>query len=73
MACINPDGTLTPSAKAVLKALDFSSSPADLALRTQLPLFRIRGVLRELSEAGLLEESGTFFRLTAEGKARLHA
>ncbi len=71
MACINPDGTLTTSAKAVLKALTEVSSPAEVALKTNLPLFRVRSSLRELVEAGLLEEREGNYRLTPIGKERI--
>lgn len=73
MACINPDGTLTPSATAVLKAAQKPGTAADLAQETSLPLYRIRGSLRELVSAGLLEQDGDTYRLAPAGLARLTA
>lgn len=72
MACINPDGTLTPSAQAVLKAAETPCSPAEIAKAANLPLFRVRSSLRELVEAGLLREENGSFTLTGEGRARLN-
>ena len=72
MACINPDGTLTTSAKAVLQVLAESATPTEVARKVGLPLFRVRSSLRELVEAGLLlEETDGSYRLTAAGAERL--
>ena len=61
MACVNPDGTLVPSALTILAALNKgTSTAADLARQTGLPVYRIRSSMRELVEAKLvLEENGT--------------
>lgn len=71
MACINPDGTLTASAQMMLSALRTPATPVELAQQTERPLFRVRSTLRELAEAGLVEESEGRYRLTAEGAARI--
>jgi DNA-binding IclR family transcriptional regulator len=71
MACINPDGTLTASAQMMLNALRTPATPVELAQRTERPLFRVRSTLRELAEAGLVEEHEGRYRLTAEGAARI--
>ncbi|MBP7228173.1 MAG: hypothetical protein KA988_03615 [Longilinea sp.] len=66
MACVNPDGTLSPSARTLLRAADVLQTPAELAQRTGLPLFRIRASVRELIEANLLqEENGRYQRTQA--------
>lgn len=70
MACINPDGTLAPAAKAILKALESPATPAEVAQRTGLPLFRVRSSLRELTEAGLLESRDDVYHLTPAGKEK---
>jgi len=70
MACINPDGTLAPAAKTILKALETPATPAEVAQRTGLPLFRVRSSLRELTEAGLLESRDEVYYLTATGKEK---
>ncbi|MEJ5314979.1 MULTISPECIES: hypothetical protein [Anaerolinea] len=72
MACVNPDGTLTPSALAVLKAVKQAPQTAEaLAALVGLPLFRVRSSLRELREAGLLIESGGVYHLTPQGEETL--
>jgi DNA-binding IclR family transcriptional regulator len=71
MACLNPDGTLTASAIALLKALTQAGTPQEAAERTGLPLYRIRSSLRELVEAGLLEESEGSYHTTPSGMQRI--
>lgn len=72
MACINPDGSLTPSALAVLRALGIPATPAEIAQRAGLPLFRVRGSLRELVEAGLLAEQEGIYSLTPQGREKIN-
>jgi predicted transcriptional regulator len=71
MACINPDGTLTPTAQAVITALKTPCTPVDLAQVTGLPIYRIRSTIRELIEAGLVFESNGRYKLTESNKKRL--
>ena len=71
MACINPDGTLTPAAQAVITALHNPCTPAELAQVTSLPVYRIRSTIRELIEAGLVLETDGKYQLTDTGKKRL--
>jgi predicted transcriptional regulator len=71
MACIAPDGALTPQAKVVLGAMVAPAHLEDVARQTGLPLFRIRASVRELAQAGLLEESGGAYRVTAAGREKL--
>jgi len=71
MACVNPDGTITASAKALLGAASEPMSPEELAGKIGQPLFRVRSSLRELTGAGLLEESGEKYVATEQGKAKL--
>jgi len=72
MACVNPDGTLTPSALAVLKAVKQAPQTAEaLAALVGLPLFRVRSSLRELREAGLLIETDGVYHLTPQGEETL--
>jgi hypothetical protein len=67
MACVAPDGSLTPQAKAVLGAMEAPALLEDVAQRTGFPLFRIRASVRELAQAGLLEENEGTYRVTAAG------
>jgi predicted transcriptional regulator len=71
MACINPDGTLTPAAQAVITALKTSCTPAELSQVTSLPVYRIRSTIRELIEAGLVLEIAGKYQLTDSGMKRL--
>ena len=72
MACIDADGTLTLTAKFLLKSLAASPlPPEEIAKALGEPLFKVRGNLREMRDAGLIdEEEGRFF-LTEEGKGKL--
>ena len=56
MACVNADGTLSPSGRAMLDAVKAPASPDQVAAITGLPLFRVRSGLRELVSAGLVKE-----------------
>ena len=72
MACIDPDGMLTITARFLLKELGKQPlPPEDIAKALGEPLFKIRGNLREMMEAGLIGEEGGDFRLTEAGRERL--
>jgi predicted transcriptional regulator len=72
MACIDADGTLTITAKFLLKSLAESPlPPEEIARALGEPLFKVRGNLREMREAGLIDEEGGRFFLTEEGKGKL--
>jgi DNA-binding IclR family transcriptional regulator len=72
MACVNPDGTLSASARAILAALEHRATAELVAAETKLPLFRVRSGLRELVEAGLVVKNGEAgYSLTDEGRTRL--
>lgn len=76
MGCINPDGSLTPVALQVLRALAVSTEPVtgDVVARvTGLPVYRARASLRELQSAGLVAPENGAPRLSALGQARLDA
>jgi len=71
MACISPDGKLTESGTKMLRALKSGlATPEDIAKESQLPLFRVRSGLRDLVQAGIVEQSGERYLLTDKG-ARL--
>ena len=71
MACINPDGTLSPSAKTVVSTLQKPSTLQELAQATNLPLYRLRSSLRELVDANLVAEENGVYKLTEAGKTHL--
>ncbi len=74
MACINPDGTLAPSAQSILAALRGGPAKAEtLAQQAGLPLFRVRSSMRELVQAGLVTEQDSAYALTDAGRERLKA
>jgi len=71
MPCINEDGTLTPSAKKVLSAISSPITLEEVAKSTGLPLFRIRSSIREMLEAGLVEEKEEKYIITEAGIKKL--
>ena len=72
MACIDPDGTLTVTGKFLLMSLVDGPLPAEeIAAKMKIPLFRARGSIREMAEAGVIREEGGHLHLTAEGRAKL--
>lgn len=59
--CVSPDGTLTASGQAILEATRQPASAEDVARATGLPLFRVRGGLRELAAAGrVIQDDGRY-------------
>ena len=72
MACIDPDGTLTPTGYLLLKGLaEQPRPPEDIAKHLGEPLFRVRGSLRELAGADLIVEEGGLYRVTEAGRDKL--
>ena len=68
MACINPDGTLSVVAHRVLSALTRPLAPEALAQAAGVPLYRVRGTLRETGAAGLIEQVEGGYLLTDKGR-----
>ena len=71
MACIKPDGSLTPSAKILLSSLGEPLTPEDIALRLNQPLFKVRSILREMLNAGLAAAEHEKYKITTQGKEKL--
>ncbi|MBI5586644.1 MAG: hypothetical protein HY892_22775 [Deltaproteobacteria bacterium] len=71
MACINPDGTVTESAKDMLRALSEPRSPEKVAAIVAQPLFKVRSSLRELAGGGLALEVEGKFTVTAKGREKI--
>lgn len=71
MACVNADGTLSPSARSLLIHLDRPLRPEEIAERLQRPLFQVRSSLREMSNAHLIAPEGEAFIRTEEGTRAL--
>ena len=72
MACINPDGTLSWSAKLILEAMQEPATLEDVAKQVKLPLFRVRSSVREISEAGLVTEADGNYTTTKAGLERIN-
>lgn len=69
MPCISADGKPTTSGMMTLKTLkDNALSPEEIAAKTGQPLFKVRSGLRELKNAGFIEENNEKFSLTAQGQ-----
>ncbi|MBN1901155.1 helix-turn-helix transcriptional regulator [Candidatus Sumerlaeota bacterium] len=71
MACIDPSGVLSPTAKAVLQTLQAPMSAQDLAEKMKVPLFKVRASLREMMEAGLVKNEGEAYVITDQGREKL--
>ena len=71
MACVNPDGTVSASGKAILAALTQVATPEQVAAAANLPLFRVRSALRELAGAGLVTAADGGHVLTDDGRKRV--
>jgi predicted transcriptional regulator len=69
--CIGPDGTLTESAKALLRLLEQPATPEEVSARLGHPLFSVRASLRELVGANLARTEGGKYLTTEEGKSKL--
>ena len=68
MGCVNPDGSLTDSARKMLTLLKEPHTPEDAATKAGQPLFRVRASLREMIEAGLVTRSGDVYHVTDRGR-----
>jgi predicted transcriptional regulator len=69
MPCISPDGKPTSTGIALLKSLKNEAlSPEEITSKTGQPLFRVRSGLRELKNAGFVEETGDKYGLSETGK-----
>ena len=67
-ACVSPDGKPTESGAKMLRTLqEGTRSAEDVAGATGLPLFRVRGGLRDLAQAGLAKAEGEGFRISSKG------
>ena len=72
MPCVSPDGKPTSSGMTTLKSLkDEALTPEEVADKTGQPLFRVRSGLRELKNAGFVEETQGKYALSETGKAAI--
>lgn len=69
MPCVSPDGKPTPSGMALLNSLKNGTfSPEEIREKTSQPLFRVRSGLRELKNAGFVEEINGKYKLSEKGQ-----
>ncbi len=71
MACVNPDGTVTESAKALLSSILDPLTPEEISQRVGQPLFKVRSSLREMTAAELVKEESGKYAITAKGKEKI--
>jgi predicted transcriptional regulator len=72
MPCVSPDGKPTTSGMTTLKALKNTTlSPEEIAAKTGQPLFRVRSGLRELKNAGFVEETEEKYKLSKTGETAI--
>ena len=72
MACINSTGEINDMAKKILVAITQPASLEQVALQSGAPLYRIRSGVRELLQAGLVEENDQLYVATAAGLTALN-
>jgi predicted transcriptional regulator len=71
MACVNPDGTVTESAKALLAAVENPLTPEEISKQVGQPLFKVRSSIREMVQAELVKEEGGKYILTEKGREKI--
>jgi predicted transcriptional regulator len=71
MACVNPDGTISESAKALLNIVQNPLTPEDISKQVGQPLFKVRSSLREMVQAELVKEEDGKFSITEKGKEKI--
>lgn len=76
MACVRPDGSLTETGRTVLTALARGLGEDYTASTTGLPLYRVRMVIRALSDGGLVTaaeaaDGAASYEVTAAGRDKL--
>jgi predicted transcriptional regulator len=69
--CIGADGTLTESAKTLLRLLEQPATPEEIAARLGHPLFLVRASLRELVGADLVRRDGEKYVITEAGRKKI--
>jgi predicted transcriptional regulator len=73
MPCINSSGELSESGRGILAALINPMTLEKVAEHTRQPLYRIRSGVREMIQAGLIEEKNGTYSATAAGRALVEA
>jgi predicted transcriptional regulator len=71
MACVNPDGTVTDSAKALLNVIQDPLTPEDISKQLGQALFKVRSSIREMAQAELVKEEDGKYVLTEKGREKI--
>jgi DNA-binding IclR family transcriptional regulator len=71
VACLPSEDILSSTGVSVLVALTTPTTLEDVAERTGLPLFRVRGTVRRLMEAGLTHKVAAMYEITPKGVEEL--
>ena len=72
MPCISPDGKPTESGVKMLRALQAGlGAPEEITKSIGLPLFRVKSGLRELAQAGLVDQGADKYKLSTKGNELL--
>lgn len=72
MPCIDNTGEITEMAKKILTVMTRKVSLQQVADQSEAPLYRIRGAVRELIQAGFVEEIDQLYLATEAGLAALN-
>ena len=71
MVCLPSDDILGSTGVSVLLTLTTPTAIEDVAQKTGLPLFRVRGTVRRLLEAGFTHQVGQMYEITPAGIEKL--
>jgi len=71
MACVNPDGTLSSSAKELLKVLNNPITAEEISQKLSRPMFKVRSSLREMLEAKFISSVEDKYVITEEGNKKI--
>jgi predicted transcriptional regulator len=71
MACVNPDGSISTSAKALLNIVQNPLTPEEISKQIGQPLFKVRSSLREMTQADLVKEENGKFIITEKGREKI--
>jgi hypothetical protein len=68
MACVNPDGSLTTVARAVLTAMETKATPEEIAAGAAYPIFRVRSALRDMLAKDMVAVADGRYAITDVGR-----
>jgi len=70
MRSINPDGTVTARARALLYLLDKPLTPEEISQKLGQPIFNVRTSLREMVNYRIIDQMGERFVITERGREK---